>query len=72
MRMPCDPEGEALRQAVLAAYDDASRKAAFETFQKRAWQFLPYIAAGQLDTSTTSIGQTFLACSMDMSSTTGT
>jgi peptide/nickel transport system substrate-binding protein len=49
MGMPCDPEGEALRQAVLAAPDDAARKAAFETFQRHAWQFIPYIPAGQFD-----------------------
>jgi peptide/nickel transport system substrate-binding protein len=49
MGMPCDPEGEALRQAVLAAPDDASRKAAFEVFQKHAWQFIPYIPAGNFD-----------------------
>jgi peptide/nickel transport system substrate-binding protein len=44
MGMPCDPEGEALRQAVLAVPNDASRKAAFD-----AWQFIPYIPAGQFD-----------------------
>ncbi|MBV9537901.1 MAG: ABC transporter substrate-binding protein [Acidisphaera sp.] len=49
MGRPCDPEGEALRQAVLAAPDDASRKAAFETFQRHAWQFIPYVPGGQFD-----------------------
>lgn len=49
MGMPCDPEGEKLRQAVLAARDDATRKAAFEAFQNHAWQFIPYIPGGQFD-----------------------
>ncbi len=49
MGMPCDQEGETLRQAVLAAPDDAARKAAFETFQKHAWDFIPYIPGGQFD-----------------------
>jgi len=46
---PCDPEGEALRQKVLTAPDDASRKAAFETFQKHLWEFIPYVPEGQFD-----------------------
>jgi peptide/nickel transport system substrate-binding protein len=46
---PCDPEGEDLRRAVLAAPDDATRKAAFETFQKHMWQFIPFVPAGQFD-----------------------
>ena len=49
MGMPCDQEGETLRQAVLAAPDEAARKAAFETFQKHAWNFIPYIPIGQFD-----------------------
>lgn len=49
---PCDPQGEALRQAFLEAPDDASRKAAFVAFQKRLWQFLPYIPLGQFDVAT--------------------
>ena len=49
MGMPCDAQGEALRQAVLAAPDDAMRKAAFETFQKHAWDFIPYVPGGQFD-----------------------
>ena len=48
---PCDPEGEALRQAFLGASDDAGRKATFAAFQKRLWEFLPYIPAGQFDVS---------------------
>jgi len=46
---PCDPQGEALRQAFLDAPDDASRQAAFVAFQKRLWEFLPYIPLGQFD-----------------------
>ena len=49
MGVPCDPEEEALRQQVLAAPDEAARKAAFESFQRRAWQFIPYIPGGQFD-----------------------
>ncbi len=49
MGRPCDLEGEALRQAVLAAPDAEARKAAFETFQKHAWQFIPYVPGGQFD-----------------------
>ncbi|MBN9063736.1 MAG: hypothetical protein BGP06_18735 [Rhizobiales bacterium 65-9] len=46
---PCDPEGEKLRQAFLAAPDEAARKTAFEAFQKRMWDFIPYVPAGQFD-----------------------
>ena len=46
---PCDPEGERLRQAFLAAPDETSRKAAFERFQARMWEFIPYVPAGQFD-----------------------
>lgn len=46
---PCDPDGEALRQQFLVARDEPARKAAFEALEKRAWQFLPYIPAGQFD-----------------------
>ena len=46
---PCDPAGEALRQAFLAAPDDASRKAAFSALQARLWEFIPYVPAGQFD-----------------------
>lgn len=49
MGMPCDPEGEKLRQDVLAAPDDAARRASFETFQKHLWSFIPYIPGGQFD-----------------------
>jgi peptide/nickel transport system substrate-binding protein len=49
MGMPCDPQGEAMRQAVLAAPDEAERKAAFETFQTHLWQFIPYVPGGQFD-----------------------
>ncbi|MFX7776513.1 hypothetical protein ABTJ98_20995, partial [Acinetobacter baumannii] len=41
--------GEALRQKFLAAPDDATRVAAFEAFQLRLWQFIPYVPAGQFD-----------------------
>jgi peptide/nickel transport system substrate-binding protein len=46
---PCDPEGEALRQKVLSAPDDAARKQAFETLQRHLWEFIPYVPAGQFD-----------------------
>ncbi|UFN47562.1 ABC transporter substrate-binding protein [Roseomonas sp. OT10] len=46
---PCDEQGEALRQRFLAAGDDASRRTAFEAFQKRLWEFIPYVPAGQFD-----------------------
>lgn len=46
---PCDPQGEALRQAFFAAPDDAARRAAFEALQRRAWEFIPYVPAGQFD-----------------------
>jgi peptide/nickel transport system substrate-binding protein len=46
---PCDAEGEARRQKVLSAPDAAARTAAFATFQKHAWEFLPYLPAGQFD-----------------------
>jgi len=49
MGMPCDEEGEKLRQAVLAAPDEQSRKAAFDTFQQYMWKFIPYIPGGQFD-----------------------
>jgi peptide/nickel transport system substrate-binding protein len=49
MGFPCDQEGETLRQAVLAAPDEAARKAAFETFQRHMWQFIPFVPAGQFD-----------------------
>ena len=49
---PCDAQGEALRQAFLEAPDDASRKVAFEAFQRRLWEFLPYIPVGQFDVVT--------------------
>ena len=49
MGFPCDAEGEELRRAVLAAPDEATRKAAFETFQKHMWQFIPLVPAGQFD-----------------------
>jgi peptide/nickel transport system substrate-binding protein len=49
---PCDPEGEALRQAFLRAPDDDARKAAFERLQTRLWQYLPYIPLGQFDVAT--------------------
>jgi peptide/nickel transport system substrate-binding protein len=46
---PCDQQGEALRQAFFAAPDNDSRRAAFEAFQRRAWEYIPYIPAGQFD-----------------------
>jgi peptide/nickel transport system substrate-binding protein len=46
---PCDQPGEDLRQAFLAASDEAGRKSAFEALEQHAWQFLPYIPAGQFD-----------------------
>jgi peptide/nickel transport system substrate-binding protein len=46
---PCDPDGEALRQKFLVAPDEPARQVAFEALEKRAWQFLPYIPAGQFD-----------------------
>lgn len=49
MGFPCDPQGVTLREAVLAAPDEAARLAAFEVFQKHMWQFIPYIPAGQFD-----------------------
>jgi peptide/nickel transport system substrate-binding protein len=49
---PCDPEGEALRQAFLQAPDDAARKAAFERPRVRLFQYLPYIPLGQFDVAT--------------------
>ena len=49
MGFPCDQQGEDLRKLVLAAPDDAARKAAFETFQRHMWEFIPFIPAGQFD-----------------------
>jgi len=49
MGMPCDLGGEKLRQSVLAAPDLPARQAAFETFQKHLWEFMPYIPGGQFD-----------------------
>ncbi|WP_170985032.1 ABC transporter substrate-binding protein [Roseomonas sp. AR75] len=46
---PCDQQGESLRQAFFAAPDDAARRTAFEAFQRRAWEYIPYIPAGQFD-----------------------
>lgn len=46
---PCDEQGEGLRQAFLAAPDEAARRAGFEAFQRRAWEFIPYVPAGQFD-----------------------
>jgi peptide/nickel transport system substrate-binding protein len=46
---PCDAEGEALRQKVLSAPDDASRKAAYGAFQRHLWEFIPYVPEGQFD-----------------------
>ncbi len=48
---PCDLEGEALRQNFLGAQDEATRKAAFDLFQKHLWEFIPYVPAGQFDVS---------------------
>ena len=45
---PCDPEGEALRQAFLSA-PLAEQPARFEQFQRHLWTFLPYVPAGQFD-----------------------
>jgi peptide/nickel transport system substrate-binding protein len=49
---PCDPDGEALRQAFLQAPDDAGRKGAFERLQTRLFEYLPYIPLGQFDVAT--------------------
>jgi peptide/nickel transport system substrate-binding protein len=49
MGMPCDPDGEALRQAWMAARGLDAQKAAFETFQRHAWNFIPYIPLGVFD-----------------------
>jgi len=46
---PCDQQGEQLRQAFFAAPNADARRAAFEAFQRRAWDFIPYIPAGQFD-----------------------
>jgi peptide/nickel transport system substrate-binding protein len=46
---PCDPEGEKLRQAIFAAQGDAAQKTAFEAFQRRMWDFIPYVPVGQFD-----------------------
>jgi peptide/nickel transport system substrate-binding protein len=46
---PCDKQGVSLRDAVFAAPDDATRKAAFEAFQRAMWQFIPYVPAGLFD-----------------------
>ncbi len=46
---PCDEQGEKLRQAFLAAPDDAARKTAYEAFHKRMWDFIPYVPTGQFD-----------------------
>jgi peptide/nickel transport system substrate-binding protein len=46
---PCDAQGEQLRQAFFAAPDDAARRAGFEAFQRRMWEYLPYVPAGQFD-----------------------
>ena len=43
---PCDEQGDALRQAFFAAPDDASRRAGFEAFQRRMWEYIPYVPAG--------------------------
>jgi peptide/nickel transport system substrate-binding protein len=46
---PCDAEGEALRQKVFVAPDDAARKVAFEALQRHLWEFIPYVPEGQFD-----------------------
>ncbi|MBV9826832.1 MAG: ABC transporter substrate-binding protein [Alphaproteobacteria bacterium] len=46
---PCDAEGEALRQTVLSAPDEAARKEAFMALQRHLWDFIPYVPAGQFD-----------------------
>jgi peptide/nickel transport system substrate-binding protein len=46
---PCDTDGEALRQKVLSAPDQAAQVAAFDTFQQHLWQFIPYVPLGQFD-----------------------
>jgi peptide/nickel transport system substrate-binding protein len=46
---PCDPEGEALRQKVFSAADDAARRQAFEALQRHLWEFIPYVPEGQFD-----------------------
>ena len=46
---PCDAEGEALRQKVLSAPDQAAQLAAFATFQTHLWDFIPYVPLGQFD-----------------------
>jgi peptide/nickel transport system substrate-binding protein len=46
---PCDPVGEALRQNVFAARDEATRAAAFAKFQAEMWKFIPYVPVGTFD-----------------------
>ena len=41
-----------VREQVSAAHADWTRlQSAFDAFQKRAWEFLPYVPAGQFDVS---------------------
>ncbi|MGG5823228.1 ABC transporter substrate-binding protein [Falsiroseomonas sp. HW251] len=46
---PCDEQGERLRQAFFEAPDDVSRRQRFEAFQRRMWEYLPYVPAGTFD-----------------------
>ncbi len=46
---PCDQQGESLRQAFFAAPTNEARRVAFEAFQRRAWEYIPYVPAGQFD-----------------------
>jgi peptide/nickel transport system substrate-binding protein len=46
---PCDADGEALRQRVLSAADQAAQVAAFEQFEQYLWKFIPYVPLGQFD-----------------------
>jgi peptide/nickel transport system substrate-binding protein len=49
MGFPCDPEAVLLREAALAAPDEAARKASFAALNAHMWRFIPYIPAGQFD-----------------------
>lgn len=46
---PCDPAGEALRQAFLQAASAEDRTTRFERLQRHLWEFIPYVPAGQFD-----------------------
>ncbi|MBI1778715.1 MAG: ABC transporter substrate-binding protein [Proteobacteria bacterium] len=46
---PCDEEAERLRDRLVRASEPEARKAALEAFQRRLWETIPLVLAGQFE-----------------------